>query len=60
MQLHYASDGELQFTLPGVLKLPPISHHGNLNEIIDKFGSTPQPTQRPRQKYKEQIEAIAA
>lgn len=34
----YASDGELQFTLPDVLKVPPISHHGNVNEIIGKFG----------------------
>ncbi len=34
----YAADGELQFTLPDVLKLPPISHHGNVNEIIGKFG----------------------
>lgn len=34
----YASDSELQFTLPDVLKLPPISQHGNVNEIIGKFG----------------------
>ena len=34
----YAADGELQFTLPDVLKLPPISQHGNVNEIIGKFG----------------------
>ena len=27
-----------EFTLPDVLKLPPISHHGNVNEIIGKFG----------------------
>jgi hypothetical protein len=41
----YASDGELQFTLPGVLKVRPISDHGNVNEIIGKFGGcrpTPQ------------------
>ncbi len=38
----YASDGELQFTLPDVLKLPPISHHGNVNEIIGKFGGADQ------------------
>ena len=38
----YASDGELQFTLPDVLKVPPISHHGNVNEIISKFGGTDQ------------------
>ena len=34
----YAADGELQFTLPDVLKLPPISQHGNVNEIVGKFG----------------------
>jgi type I restriction enzyme R subunit len=34
----YASDGELQFTLPDVLKLPPISQRGNVNEIVGKFG----------------------
>ena len=34
----YATDGELQFTLPDVLKVPPISNHGNVNEIITKFG----------------------
>ena len=34
----YAADGELQFTLPDVLKLAPISQHGNVNEIIGKFG----------------------
>lgn len=38
----YARDGELQFTLPDVLKLPPISHHGNVNEIIRKFGGADQ------------------
>ncbi len=38
----YAADGELQFTLPDVLKLPPISHHGNVNEIIGKFGGAEQ------------------
>jgi type I restriction enzyme R subunit len=34
----YAADGELQFTLPDVMKLAPISEHGNVNEIIGKFG----------------------
>ena len=34
----YAADGELQFTLPDVLKVPPISQHGNVGEIIGKFG----------------------
>jgi len=38
----YAADGELQFTLPDVLKVPPISRHGNVNEIIGKFGGTDQ------------------
>ena len=34
----YAADGELLFTLPDVLKVPPISQHGNVNEIIGMFG----------------------
>ena len=34
----YAADGELQFTLPDVLKVPPLSSHGNVNEIMGKFG----------------------
>ncbi|MGO8675321.1 MAG: type I restriction-modification enzyme R subunit C-terminal domain-containing protein [Limisphaerales bacterium] len=34
----YAVDGELQFTLPEVLKVPPISNHGNVNEIMGRFG----------------------
>ena len=38
----YATDGELQFTLPDVLKVPPISRHGNVNEIIGKFGGADQ------------------
>ena len=38
----YGSDGELQFTLPDVLKLPPISHHGNVAKIIGKFGGPDQ------------------
>jgi type I restriction enzyme R subunit len=38
----YAADGELQFTLPDVLKVPPISHHGNVAEIIGKFGGSEQ------------------
>ena len=38
----YASDGELQFTPPDVLKLPPISQRGNVNEIIGKFGGADQ------------------
>ena len=34
----YATDGELQFTLPDVLKVPPISKHGNVAEIAQRFG----------------------
>lgn len=34
----YAEDGELQFTLPDVLKVAPISGHGNVAEIVGKFG----------------------
>lgn len=38
----YATDGELQFTLPDVLKVRPISDHGNVNEIVGKFGGADQ------------------
>ena len=38
----YAAGGKLQFTLPDVLKVPPISQHGNVNEIIGKFGGADQ------------------
>jgi type I restriction enzyme R subunit len=38
----YAADGELQFTLPDVLKVRPISDHGNVAEIIGKFGGADQ------------------
>jgi len=34
----YATDRELQFTLPDVLKVPPISQHGNVAEIAQRFG----------------------
>jgi type I restriction enzyme R subunit len=34
----YAADGELQFTLPDVLKVRPISDHGNVAEIAKRFG----------------------
>jgi type I restriction enzyme, R subunit len=34
----YAADGELQFTLPDVLKVPPISQRGNVTEIARHFG----------------------
>ena len=37
-----ATDGELQFTLPDVLNILPISQHGNVNEIIGKFGGPDQ------------------
>ena len=33
-----ALDGALQVTLPDALKVPPISQHGNVAEIIGKFG----------------------
>src|SRR5216683_348152 len=38
----YAADGELRFTLPDVLKVAPISQHGNVAEIIGKFGGADQ------------------
>ena len=43
----YAADGELQLVavrkhLPDMLKVPPTSHHGNVNEIIGKFGGAEQ------------------
>lgn len=34
----YATDGELEFTLPDVLKVRPISDHGNVTEIAQRFG----------------------
>jgi type I restriction enzyme R subunit len=34
----YAADGELQFTLPDVLKVPPLSSRGNVGEIACLFG----------------------
>jgi len=37
-----AADGELQFTLPDVLKVPPLSSRGNVNEIMSKFGGPDQ------------------
>ena len=37
-----ASDVERQFALPDVLKFRPISDHGNVNEIIGKFGGADQ------------------
>src|SRR6266550_2185333 len=38
----YAIDGELQFTLPDVLKVAPIWRHGNVAEIMGKFGGADQ------------------
>jgi type I restriction enzyme R subunit len=38
----YAADGEVQFVLPEVLKVPPISNRGNVPEIIDRFGGPEQ------------------
>jgi type I restriction enzyme R subunit len=38
----YALDGELQFTLPDVLKVAPIWRHGNVAEIVRKFGGPDQ------------------
>jgi type I restriction enzyme R subunit len=34
------TDGELQFTLPDMLKVPPISQHDNVAEIIRRFGGS--------------------
>ncbi len=36
----YAEHGTAQFTAPDVFEVPPISQHGNLNEIANKFGGT--------------------
>jgi type I restriction enzyme R subunit len=38
----YAIDGEVQFTLPDVLKVTPIWRHGNVAEICRKFGGPDQ------------------
>ncbi len=38
----YAADGEVQFTLPDVLKVPPISRHGTVGEIASPFGGPEQ------------------
>ena len=34
----YAQHGDAQFVLPDVLKIPPISEHGTINDIIGSFG----------------------
>jgi type I restriction enzyme R subunit len=38
----HAADVEFQFTLPDVLKVPPISTHGNVAEIAKLFGGLEQ------------------
>jgi type I restriction enzyme R subunit len=34
----YAEHGDAQFVLPDVLRVPPISNHGQIGEIIRLFG----------------------
>ena len=34
----YAEHGDAQFVLPDALRVPPISNHGQIGEIIDLFG----------------------
>ena len=34
----YADHGITQFAVPQVLEVPPISGHGNVMEIVSKFG----------------------
>jgi type I restriction enzyme R subunit len=34
----YAEHGAAQFVIPDVLKVPPVSNHGNVSEIIEMFG----------------------
>lgn len=36
----YAEHGVAQFVIPDVLKVPPISNHGNIGEIVNLFGGT--------------------
>jgi type I restriction enzyme R subunit len=38
----YAADGEIQFSLPDILKVPPISQHGTVSEIAEVFGGNDQ------------------
>jgi type I restriction enzyme R subunit len=33
-----ATDGKLQFTLPELLQIPPMTQHGNVPQIIGTFG----------------------
>ncbi len=34
----YAAHGDAQFAIPEILEVPPISEHGNVMEIAEKFG----------------------
>ncbi|MCI0744499.1 MAG: hypothetical protein L0Y58_03740 [Verrucomicrobia subdivision 3 bacterium] len=34
----YAEHGDAQFVLPDILKVPPISAHGQVGDIIKTFG----------------------
>ena len=34
----YTQHGTAQFVIPDILKVPPLSEHGNVLEIADKFG----------------------
>ena len=38
----YAEHGDAQFVLPDVLKVPPISEHGTVAEIVELFGGADQ------------------
>ena len=38
----YAADGEVQFTLPDILKVPPMHRHGTVREIAGTFGGPDQ------------------
>jgi type I restriction enzyme R subunit len=38
----YIEHGVAQITVPDILKVPPISDHGNVLEIADKFGGPDQ------------------
>ena len=38
----YAEHGDAQFVLPDVLKIPPISKHGTINDIVGSFGGPEQ------------------
>jgi type I restriction enzyme R subunit len=38
----YADHGTAQFVLPDVLEVPPLSGHGNMMEIAEKFGGAEQ------------------